>query len=90
MPALAQIADALTYLCNRKVVHRDIAARNVLVSQAGIETVKLSDVGLSRPLEAAQYYRKTTKGKVRIDCCVVTLTRAVAGAGQVDGAREPA
>ena len=34
------------------------------MSEAGLSKVKLSDVGLSRPLLNAQYYRKTTKGKV--------------------------
>ena len=64
MGALAQVADAMSYLVSRNVVHRDLAARNVLVGDSGLDAVKLSDVGLSRPLVEAQYYRKTTKGKV--------------------------
>ena len=38
--------------------------RNVLVGKEGMSVVKLSDVGLSRPLLASEYYRKTSKGKV--------------------------
>ena len=38
----------------------------MLVGAGGLSVVKLSDVGLSRPLMASEYYRKTTKGKVRV------------------------
>ena len=50
-----QISDALEYVESRKVVHRDIAARNVLVAGDGA-TAKLSDFGMSRFL-TADYYR---------------------------------
>ena len=38
--------------------------RNVLVGHTGLDCVKLSDVGLSRPLLQSNYYRETTQGKV--------------------------
>jgi focal adhesion kinase 1 len=41
-----QLSTALSYLESKKFVHRDIAARNVLVSSA--DCVKLADFGLSR------------------------------------------
>ena len=41
-----QLSTALSYLESKKFVHRDIAARNVLVSS--YDSVKLADFGLSR------------------------------------------
>ena len=41
-----QLSTALSYLESKKFVHRDIAARNVLVSAH--DCVKLADFGLSR------------------------------------------
>lgn len=41
-----QLSTALSYLESKKYVHRDIAARNVLVSTD--KCVKLADFGLSR------------------------------------------
>ncbi|XP_013874916.1 protein tyrosine kinase 2 beta, b isoform X1 [Austrofundulus limnaeus] len=50
-----QICKALVYLEGVSVVHRDIAVRNVLV--ASPECVKLGDFGLSRYIEAEEYYK---------------------------------
>ncbi|WAR24153.1 FAK1-like protein [Mya arenaria] len=44
-----QLSTALSYLESKKFVHRDIAARNVLVSAH--DSVKLGDFGLSRWVE---------------------------------------
>uniref|UniRef100_A0A0N5A1Q9 Protein kinase domain-containing protein n=1 Tax=Parastrongyloides trichosuri TaxID=131310 RepID=A0A0N5A1Q9_PARTI len=49
-----QLSTALKYLHDKKFVHRDIAARNVLVSSP--KCVKLSDFGLSRNLQDEDYY----------------------------------
>lgn len=49
-----QLSTALSYLESKKFVHRDIAARNVLVSANNC--VKLSDFGLSRWVEDQNYY----------------------------------
>ena len=38
--------------------------RNVLVGKNGLETVKLSDVGLSRTMTSSDYYRKKSNMKV--------------------------
>ena len=62
--ALVQVAEAMAFMSKHKVVHRDLAARNVLVGSRGLSSVKLSDVGLSRPLMAADYYRKRPGGKI--------------------------
>lgn len=50
-----QICKALVYLEGVKMVHRDIAVRNVLV--ASPECVKLGDFGLSRYIEEEEYYK---------------------------------
>ncbi|XP_036147458.1 uncharacterized protein LOC105833444 isoform X3 [Monomorium pharaonis] len=49
-----QLSTALSYLESKKFVHRDIAARNVLVSS--YNCVKLADFGLSRWVEDQSYY----------------------------------
>ncbi|XP_041358012.1 focal adhesion kinase 1-like isoform X2 [Gigantopelta aegis] len=58
-----QLSTALSYLESKKFVHRDIAARNVLVSSHDV--VKLGDFGLSRWVEEQSYY-KASKGKLPI------------------------
>ncbi|XP_032590925.1 focal adhesion kinase 1 isoform X1 [Drosophila grimshawi] len=52
-----QLATALSYLESKKFVHRDIAARNVLVSTP--TCVKLADFGLSRWVSDQSYYHST-------------------------------
>lgn len=59
-----QLSTALSYLESKKFVHRDIAARNVLVSSH--TCVKLADFGLSRSMSDDQSYYKATKGKLPI------------------------
>ncbi|XP_048880968.1 LOW QUALITY PROTEIN: focal adhesion kinase 1-like [Brienomyrus brachyistius] len=58
-----QLSTALAYLESKRFVHRDIAARNVLVFSA--DCVKLGDFGLSRYMEDCSYY-KASKGKLPI------------------------
>ncbi|XP_032323597.1 focal adhesion kinase 1 isoform X5 [Camelus ferus] len=58
-----QLSTALAYLESKRFVHRDIAARNVLVSSH--DCVKLGDFGLSRYMEDSTYY-KASKGKLPI------------------------
>ncbi|XP_077454981.1 focal adhesion kinase 1-like isoform X9 [Stigmatopora argus] len=58
-----QLSTALAYLESKRFVHRDIAARNVLVST--VDCAKLGDFGLSRYMEDSSYY-KASKGKLPI------------------------
>ncbi|XP_066434850.1 focal adhesion kinase 1 isoform X6 [Eleutherodactylus coqui] len=58
-----QLSTALAYLESKRFVHRDIAARNVLVSTT--DCVQLGDFGLSRYMEDSTYY-KASKGKLPI------------------------
>ena len=59
-----QIARGLAYLAEKRYIHRDIAARNVLLgskSEDNILPAKLCDFGLSRSVRVGDYYR--LKGK---------------------------
>lgn len=58
-----QLSTALSYLESKKFVHRDIAARNVLVSSPAC--IKLADFGLSRWVEEQSYYT-SSKGLLPI------------------------
>ena len=49
-----QVAMALQYIADKKLVHRDVAARNVLVFSKDL--VKISDFGLARKLDNYDYY----------------------------------
>jgi serine/threonine protein kinase len=51
----ADCAAGLAYLSSLKFVHRDIAARNVLVSSQ--HSAKISDFGLSREVLDSNYYQ---------------------------------
>ena len=53
---LFQIACALSFLSDKNLVHRDIAARNCLVGPGLI--IKLADFGLARGTGSDLYYRK--------------------------------
>eukprot|EP00049_Salpingoeca_infusionum_P022859 m.9225 g.9225 ORF g.9225 m.9225 type:complete len:1075 (+) comp5434_c1_seq1:481-3705(+) len=60
-----QIADALTYLAERRFIHRDVAARNVLLDSDC--QVKLGDFGLARKLPDDQDFWKLDKaGKLPV------------------------
>jgi tRNA A-37 threonylcarbamoyl transferase component Bud32 len=62
---LGEVASALSFLHSLGIVHRDIAARNVLLDGSG--KAKLADLGLSRLLEDKQGEQTTssTLGPVR-------------------------
>ena len=51
---IAQLSSAMVHLEDMNYVHRDIAARNILVCNP--QTIKLADFGLSRGLEDGDYY----------------------------------
>lgn len=59
-----QISDALCYLSSHKFVHRDVAARNVLITRAF--TAKLGDFGLCHSLDSHNGLHTTPQGKVPI------------------------
>lgn len=46
----------MKYLSSRRVLHGDLAARNVLLSDGNV--VKICDFGLARPLYKSDVYKK--------------------------------
>ena len=64
-----QTLDALGYLHQRKIVHRDISPDNVMLARdaEGRAQVKLIDLGIAKPLDGAGFQTKTAMfiGKVR-------------------------
>jgi len=53
---ILNIAAGMTYLASRSVVHRDLGARNLLVSKAdGKFVVKVADLGISRLIKENEY-----------------------------------
>ncbi|CAJ0956384.1 unnamed protein product, partial [Mesorhabditis belari] len=63
LPVMAwQICDALSFLASIGIIHRDVAARNVLVTKAKI--AKLSDFGLCRKSENLMYIGKKVPARL--------------------------
>ena len=53
----------MLYLEQQRIVHRDLALRNLLVTHdEGSFTVKVSDFGLSRKIEEGYYMKLDTQG----------------------------
>ena len=47
-----------------QIIHRDVAARNVLVAEDYV--LKIADYGLARNVTEMDYYRKTTDGRLPV------------------------
>ncbi|XP_019852139.1 PREDICTED: focal adhesion kinase 1-like isoform X1 [Amphimedon queenslandica] len=60
---IKQLCSAMVHLESKNYVHRDIAARNILLLSP--DKIKLSDFGLSRWLEEADFY-VASRGKLPI------------------------
>ena len=54
----------MDYLSSRKVVHGDLACRNILLARNNI--VKISDFGLAKYVEYKDYYKNEKQGPLPI------------------------
>lgn len=59
-----QLLDALEYAHAKGFVHRDIKPANLLVTEEGVEQVKLADFGLARTYQSSQMSGLTMMGAV--------------------------
>lgn len=50
------VIQGLEYLHSKKIIHRDLACRNILVTK-DCKTIKISDFGLARLLDERSYYK---------------------------------
>lgn len=61
------VACGCQYLEENHFIHRDIAARNCLLSSKDLEkTVKIADFGMARDIYRADYYRKGGKAMLPV------------------------
>lgn len=58
-----QISVGMEYLSSNKIVHRDLATRNILISGKS-RILKISDFGLSRDVYEQNLYKKRSKGEI--------------------------
>ena len=69
---IQQLSSAMVHLESKNYIHRDIAARNMLVSSPKV--VKLTDFHLSRRLEDEDFYAgKATAIIITLSACAVEL-----------------
>ncbi len=64
---LLGVSDALGFMHKLRLLHRDVAARNVLVDERRLpHGAKLSDLGSAHNLVDREYYRKTTVAELPV------------------------
>ncbi|XP_030556621.1 vascular endothelial growth factor receptor 1 isoform X6 [Drosophila novamexicana] len=59
-----QVARGMYYLSSKKVLHGDLAARNILLCEDNV--VKICDFGLARSMYRGDNYKKSESGKLPI------------------------
>ncbi|CAB0039875.1 unnamed protein product [Trichogramma brassicae] len=68
-----QVARGMEYLCKRKVLHGDLAARNILLAENNV--VKICDFGLAKSMYKDENYQKKSDGPVPIKWMAIESIR---------------
>ena len=66
-----EIASGLEYLASRGFVHRDVAARNILVNSEF--KAKISDFGMSRDASDSNNYYRSSGGNVPVYAMLISV-----------------
>ncbi|XP_023246671.1 vascular endothelial growth factor receptor kdr-like [Copidosoma floridanum] len=68
-----QVANGMEYLSQRKVLHCDLAARNILLAENNI--IKICDFGLAKTLYKDEKYKKQCVGKLPVKWMAIESIR---------------
>jgi serine/threonine protein kinase len=66
-----QIAFGMHYLSEKRIIHGDLATRNVLMKKT--DHVKITDFGLSKQLQNYNVYTKTKQVREHLKICLFLL-----------------